>query len=458
MTTLKEELKNPGDVILEKCELESITGDRWNILDILSEINIYEDIFSNGVTGNVFIVDSVNLINMAPIIGQEIIRIKFKTPVIDPVPIQELTFQIYKISSRIKKNDRTQGYVLHFASLPTIRNQLTKISRTLTGQISDVILDIIDEDLDADLGTLGTTKGSFQFVIPHWSPYKTLNWLAKRAITGDANDTNYVFYETINDTDIESRNGLLHNFVSIGQLFNQFPRSDIKYSFGPINRTLDDTGKELYPDINATYYTINEYEILEAMDNMESIERGMYASRLVQYDLVTKQITHSSFDYLENFAIHSHLDGKKPPDPENPNTLALTIEKENPAGFKYHDFADSHIKRIDSHDLAHTSFPTPYRDSEWALQRQSSMQQLKMNRLRCVVPGNSILRAGNVFDLNLPTQGPDAGMGKEDSQLSGKYLITSLRHKIQKGSYFTAMEMAKDTFYTPIAETTKNNR
>ena len=456
----KEILTNPGDVMLEKCEIESITGDRFNIIDILSEINIYEDLFSNGVTGDVFIVDSVNLINMAPIIGQEIIRIKFKTPVIDPDPIRELTFHIYKISKRMKKNDRTQGYVLHFASPATIRNQLVKVGRTISGQISnEPVLKIIQEDLDADVGLIGTTKGAFQFVIPFWSPYKTLNWLARRAITGDTTkggDANFVFYETINDSDSDSLNGMLHNFISIGQLMSLSPQfiGAEKYSFGPLNRTLDATGKELYPDLHAMYYTINEYEILESMDNMEAINRGMYASRLVSYDMVTKKITNTSFNYFEDFTEKTRNIPGKDGSEQNP----LTVDRPNPAGLIYHDFDDANIQRSSEHGASHTQFPKPYGDKDWLLQRQSSLQQLKMNRLLCVVPGNSRLRAGNVFDMILPSQTPQSGMGQEDEQLSGRYLVMALRHKIQKASYFTTMELMKDAFYTPIPEATKNNR
>lgn len=459
MAQQKEQLVNPGDVMLEKCEIESITGDRYDIIDVLSEINIYEDIFNNGVTGDVFLVDSVNLINMAPIIGQEVIRIRFKTPVIDPAPIRELTFHIYKISKRHTKNDRTQGYVLHFASPATIRNQLVKVGRTISGQISnEPVLKIIQEDLDADVGLIGSTKGAFEFVIPFWSPYKTLNWLAKRAITTDTTnggDANFVFYETISNSDSDRLNGFEHNFISIGQLMSLPPRfkGQEKYSFGPITRTLEETGKELYPDIRAMYYTINEYEILESMDNMEAISRGMYGSRLVSYDMLTKQISNTSFNYFEDFTNKTRnlpgRDGEQHP---------LTTNRPNPGGLVFQDFDDANIQRTSEHDLSHTQFPEPYGSKEWMLQRQSSLQQLKMNRVLCVVPGNSRLRAGNVFEMVLPSQGQDAGFGKEDQHLSGRYLVTSLRHKIQKASYFTTMELAKDSFYTQLPESTKNNR
>jgi len=459
MAVTKEELNNPGDVMLEKCELEGITGDLFNILDVVSEINIYEDLFSNGVTGDVFIVDSNNLVNLVPLIGQELIRIKFKTPVIDPNPIRELTFQIYKISARTLKNDRTQGYILHFCSPSVIKNALTKVHRTLgvgnETNIASMIPKLVQDDLKADLGSVSGTLGSYEFIIPYWSPFKTINWLAQRAITDNANDQNFVFYETINDTSDSSLNGMIHNFRAIGQLFHEDANSDMQYKFGPINRKLEDTGKELYPDIKSMYFTINDYEIPEAMDNLTAIRNGMYASRLISYDVITKKISDTTFDYLKYF---DSDDSRNMKGKDGVEEYPVTVQRQNPAGLVYTDHPDSNIRRHDTHDQQHTNFPNSPAPDEWLLQRQSSLQQLMMNRFKCVVPGNSVLRVGNMLPIYLPSPELQDKQGYEDFLVSGNYIIVSLRHKIQKNSYWTHLEMAKDSFHTEIPSATKNNR
>ena len=65
------------------------------------------------------------------------------------------------------------------------------------------------------------------------------------------------------------------------------------------------------------------------------------------------------------------------------------------------------------------------------------------------VPGNSELNVGDVIELNIPNATTINKLdGKKDKYLSGKYLITSLRHKFggTTGTQFTTfIECVKDT-------------
>ena len=471
MTATHDEiLINPGDVMLDKIEIESITGELFDISGIMIELNIYEDIFSNGITGDVAVIDAVNLFNVVPIIGQEVIRIKFKTPVIDPDPMRELTFHIYKASRRTFKNDNTQAYVLHFASPGTIKNALTKIHRTIginpedqnsTGQISDMVNEIVARDLAHEeeipqLETIVPTQGTYQFVIPYWSPYKTINWLAKRAVptsggndnSGNPADKNYVFFETINPRTEESESGLVYNFLPIGFLYGQKSRHENTFFFGPVPRAAASTGK-LATNIKDMYYTITSYEVLDSMDTLSAIRSGMFASKLISYDMNTKKITTKEYDYIKEFENEASsptvVYGKH--DTRNPLTIAGT----NAGGFKFHKEPDSFIQRYDTHSQYHDA-GLDMNPQEWVLERQSAMAQMKMQRIRCEVPGNSYLRAGDVFEVFIPLMGEKPAGPEQDKYMSGKYIITSLRHMVQKSGYFSTMELAKNAFYNQLPE------
>lgn len=467
--TQQEKLVNPGDVILEKVEIESITGELFDISEMFVEINIYEDLFNNGLSGNVVVADSRNMFNMLPIIGQEVFRIKFKTPVIDPDDIRELTFMIYKVSQRVIQNDQTQVYSLHFVSMGTIRNSLIKISKTLGiggvgGQtIGDMVTYIASESmegggLESSVGMLTATQGAYQFVIPNWTPYKTINWLAKRANDKTYGNKNFVFYETISiggNGEQQGDNGMEYHFMPIGGLIAATPRHESEYYFGFVRRTEKATGRELFADIKSQFYTVNDYEILDSLDTLAAIRGGMFASKLVSYDMRTKKTITTTFNYYDEFfgeggtKNNNFLPGK------GGGKFPLTVDKDNPGGFRYHQEPDSYVRYYDTHEKYHNEGLEQHPE-EYLLWRQSQMQQLKFQRLRCEVPGNSYLRAGDVFNLTLPSlesQGPEF---KEDKFLSGKYIITSLRHKIQRSGYFSIMEMVKDTFYTAIPETAKD--
>lgn len=71
---------NPGDVLIDSITIESAPG---AILDVRSQfvsMNIYEDIFANGLSGFIVLVDSLNLIRYLQITGREKLRIRFATP------------------------------------------------------------------------------------------------------------------------------------------------------------------------------------------------------------------------------------------------------------------------------------------------------------------------------------------------------------------------------------------
>ena len=73
-------LQYAGEFILERCELISSSGVAADISKVVVEINIFEDIFSNSLTGSIIITDTNNLADNMPIIGQEYISLKVVTP------------------------------------------------------------------------------------------------------------------------------------------------------------------------------------------------------------------------------------------------------------------------------------------------------------------------------------------------------------------------------------------
>jgi hypothetical protein len=81
--------------------------------------------------------------------------------------------------------------------------------------------------------------------------------------------------------------------------------------------------------------------------------------------------------------------------------------------------------------------------------RQSYYAHIFNTMMEVTIPGNSELNVGDVVDLNIPNATTINKLdGKKDKYLSGKYLITSLRHKFggTTGTEFTTfIECVKDT-------------
>ena len=79
-------------------------------------------------------------------------------------------------------------------------------------------------------------------------------------------------------------------------------------------------------------------------------------------------------------------------------------------------------------------------------------------RIKIRIPGNNELTVGMTIDFSMPNTLPTGQAGnpekEEDVMLSGKYIITAVRHMIKSGTpttYETFLELAKDSLSGPLA-------
>ena len=76
-------LQKAGSVEIVELKLIGSTGTIVDLKDFLVELNIYEDIFSSTLYGDIVLSDSRNIIEFLPIIGEEYINVHFQTPTFD---------------------------------------------------------------------------------------------------------------------------------------------------------------------------------------------------------------------------------------------------------------------------------------------------------------------------------------------------------------------------------------
>jgi hypothetical protein len=82
-TTVQDGLQTPGEISIEELSLITNNGKSIFLLDYLIELNIYESIFSNVLTGEIILSDSANLIKYFPITGEEYLSVRLRTPGFD---------------------------------------------------------------------------------------------------------------------------------------------------------------------------------------------------------------------------------------------------------------------------------------------------------------------------------------------------------------------------------------
>ena len=145
----EEIFKNPGDVIIQQLILYSPTQNKFiSLNDYLVELNIYESIYSQVMTGSITLTDSKNLIRDFPLIGEEILFVDFRTPTFDADSNFSKLFRVYSITDlTYAKDGSTKVYQLNFSSVEAFKCIHNPIYRSFEGKPEEIIAQIFLEYL-----------------------------------------------------------------------------------------------------------------------------------------------------------------------------------------------------------------------------------------------------------------------------------------------------------------------
>ena len=126
-------LQYAGEFDIDEALLVSPTGGVMDLIKdvIIVELNIFEDMFKSSISGSIIIVDSNNVISKIPVVGQEYLTLKIRTPSLtldrDIIDFTDNPFAIYKVGFRKEVTSGGQTYELKFVSQEAIKNSQRKI-------------------------------------------------------------------------------------------------------------------------------------------------------------------------------------------------------------------------------------------------------------------------------------------------------------------------------------------
>ena len=81
--------------------------------------------------------------------------------------------------------------------------------------------------------------------------------------------------------------------------------------------------------------------------------------------------------------------------------------------------------------------------------RQSQLNQLiNGTRLQLVVKGQTYIEAGDVINFELRGVDHKNSEGRPDPQYAGRYVITSIRHRVTSDEYKMVLECVKDSVFS----------
>ena len=420
MPNNEETYKKIKDVLVDSIVIESDQGGSVDITDKCKHISIYEDMFQSFMSGYARIVDEHNLVKHFPIIGQETIKIKYKTPGFNK-DMKKLVFDIYSSEGRTKAdNMKSEVYDIRFISKEYRLCRSDRISKAYTGKISDMVSSIFEEYMPDSSALVLSTKGEHKYVIPDLNVQETIEWLSTRAMSDESpNNSNYVFFQNSNG----------FNFVPISSLATQTP--SYSYEAIPTSTSMEPkNSSSLYKQ----FYNIETFSVPRQFNRLEEMESGLFSSNIIVHDVINKKYSVGINTYIQNWEDSDHCE-------EYPYL---------PLKNRYSNNANSFGVIKSKHVGLHDDYPESQNPEEWALKRVSSLKGFDTLKMEIEIPGNSDIKVGETMNIRVPSSEPLKRQDPDwfDKYLSGKYLITSVRHHIsvlESREYTSIVELSRDS-------------
>ena len=331
----------PGDFELLTLTLTSpnMVAKVMDLKSAWSDLNIYEDVFANCLTGNIQIVDGVGLMELVPIIGEETINIHVRTKGIirernsgtntTPGPFQgsesegiiKLKMRVTKLSDIVKLNEGIITYTLHLVSEEFIINLKSKVMKsslnpgTLEPQrISTIVKSLYTQFFKrgriAKKIFIEPTKNPTSLVIPNYPPFKAFNFLASRAVSAGqhAAGSSFVFYETIKGFFFVSMETLMSGGgtgyqveatkdSSPTEVVYTIPENPVKETY--VVQPKQMRAKKVTPqNVAIEMLAVDEYSFSSNFDVIQNLTKGMYSNRLLTHDIVRMKYDTLDFNYV----------------------------------------------------------------------------------------------------------------------------------------------------------------
>ena len=424
---INQSIKFAGDFELTDVKIGSARGIIIDVYNFVVDINVYEDISSPTVSGNITLNDAQDLVNLMPFIGEEKLLLTFKSPTMDDKQgLISHAFYIYKMTDRKYTAERAVEYTLHFVTFETIRDLNSKMSRGFEGKINEIAYNILKNNLGTDKNIfIEPTRNTIKYVSNYWTPYTNLNFMTKRSISNKTGSANYVFFE----------NSRGYNYVSIDSLLEN--DSKTRYIYDNNTRDPASGGNASVRDIGEQLSRIENYTIDTAYDYMQRIQNGMYNSKLITHDMLTKSYQIQTIKYADEFEKHNHL---------NPNPLST-------AGLpsKSSAFQETRIRAMEGFD----NFKSDGLKS-WYLKYIMQQNEVNAYMMEITVPGRTDIAVGDTIDVyiyrNTPYRSTDTEEEIIDKTFSGRYLISSLCHNINREKHKMYLTVIKDSLIIDLTK------
>jgi hypothetical protein len=409
----------------------------FDISGIFEEINLYDNLFTPCMSASIVIRDAQNLFERIQLNGDEkvIIRIDKGDSSSNQFDYQK-EFVIYTITNRISLSATSQLYTINLINEDYMYSLQKRIKQHYKTLYSDIVTDVLKQHLKvtsaranstgSGIGSIYPSKNIQDIVIPYLTPFDTIEFAAKRAISLKGNP-DFVFYENMAGYNFEP----LSEIMSRDSLFT--------INFKPKN--LQETDK--FSD----FLGAREMKVLSSFDTIDNIKNGSYVGKFLGFDTVTR--TQNIFKIKDSFSQvskHANKTSNLVDVKYKNDKTAFDMDESRTVVYPF-SLTRTQLQYIKENNPSMATILD--NTHEYIFQRKSIFTNLMQKRIQVALPGNFALYSGSLVDLVVPrfaVKEQNAGYDDSiDKTLSGKYLIIGARHIIKYNKHETLIEVATDS-------------
>ena len=406
-----------GSYLISKCELipnGSSLEEGYDIVRGNPSINYYESVTSPSISMTVSFIDIDQMISVKGITGGEMIDLEIIIPDFE---------EKFKITSKKQKmvlnsvrdvvtSANKQTATLEFISEESLVNETCRVNKKFTGNVTQIVKELLESE-EKGIKTKKEIKSDdavnkYSFVGNLKRPFETIQWLCPKAQASSKN-FGFLFFE--------NRDGF--HFKSIENLLKQEPEFLYKKPDRPTETDL----------------RIIESNLNQSNDIGINARMGMYSNKTIYIDLENQTYEETDFNISEL-------------NPEKPLKVIETL-KEKPTRLMFRILDSGALQKgSKKEEVEKRNELAVYQNKSYIRNNLLFSQSLNIS-----VPINPELRAGQMIEVLLPLKSEENkdttdnfGGSKKDKDISGKYLISELRHVIGDGRSSTQLNLIRDTF------------
>lgn len=410
-----------GSYVLEELTLINFRGQETNIQLMFESIDMFEDLFSSSCYGHLILLDATDLKQNFPLIGEERIRIRYKTaPEFETV---QREFYVIEQDDVDEQNQSGAHYRLNFASEELLANKALRLSRAFMSATPSQITKLVFSQLDTNKKiTIDESIGQHTYVAANLHPFKIINEMTLRSASKISAGSCFVFYE----------NKFGYQYRDLENLYKQTP---ISYTNGSASREGDPAQK---------FKIVTGSTTKSSFNTLDKIQDGSIGSTVKELNILRRSSSEQSYDSLDDkqYKAVSKVGSNDP------------TARQETSMFKYKNASKSAVNyRI-------TSESNPQQKARNMPFRASQLNKLRTGSvLNVSMPGNSELYAGCLIDLTIPSKSiDDDTMQTNDKFNSGVYLVTALRETITKTEFTSTVELTRDSYSSNHEEFDQSSR